>query len=99
MDQIVDCTNTRINETKARLQRSDNFNESSKYTWVKKTDRVKTNALFGLIYFRGILAINLHMTDRLFLNDSHFVFRAIMSKNHFRFPKRHICLNNPQERI
>ena len=36
MDKIVDCTNTRINETLARLQRCDNFNESIKYTWVKK---------------------------------------------------------------
>ena len=36
MDKIVDCTNTRINETIACLQQSDNFNESSKYTWVKK---------------------------------------------------------------
>ena len=35
MDKIVDCTNTRINETIPRLQRIDNFNESSKYTWVK----------------------------------------------------------------
>ena len=32
MDKIVDCRNTRINETIAQLQRSDNFNESSKYT-------------------------------------------------------------------
>ena len=38
MDKIVDCTNTRTNETIARLQQSDNFNESSKYTWVKKAD-------------------------------------------------------------
>ena len=36
MDKIIDCTNTRINKTISRLQRSDNFNESSKYTWVKK---------------------------------------------------------------
>ena len=38
MDKIVDCTNTRINETIACLQWSDNFYESSKYTWVKKTE-------------------------------------------------------------
>ena len=66
MDKIVDCTNTRTNETIVRLQRSDKFNESSKYTWLKKTDRVEIDALFGLIYFRGILGANLHMTDRLF---------------------------------
>ena len=37
------------------------------------------------------------MTDRLFSNDSHFVFGAIMSKNRFRFLKGHICFDNPQE--
>ena len=78
MDKIVDCTNTRINATIACLQRSDNFNESSNYTWVKKADRVEIDALFGLIYFREILGVNLHRTYTLFSNDSHFVFGAIM---------------------
>ena len=79
IDKIVDCTNIRINETIARLLHSDNFNESNNYTWVKKTDRVEIDALFGLMYFRsihgvnlylmcfrGIHGINLHLTDRLF---------------------------------
>ena len=87
MDKIVDCTITRINETIARWQRNDTFNESSKYTWIKKTDRVEIDALFGLMYFRGILGVNLHMTDRLFSNDSHFVFGAIMSKSVSNFLK------------
>ena len=52
MDKIFDCTNTRINETIARLQRSNNFNESSKSTLIKKTGRVEIDALFELIYFR-----------------------------------------------
>ena len=98
MDKIVDCTNIRINETIARLLHSDNFNESNNYTWVKKTDRVEIDALFGLMYFRGILGVNLHMTDRLFSNDSHFVFGEIMSKNRLRFFKGHICFDNLQER-
>ena len=62
-----------------------------------KTDRVEIYA-FGLIYFRGILGVNLHMTQRLFSDDSHFVFGVIMSKNRFRFLKGHICFDNPQER-
>ena len=41
MDKIVDCTNTKINKTIALLQRSDNFSESSKYTWVKKQTELK----------------------------------------------------------
>ena len=64
---------------------------------LKKTDRVETDALFGLMSFRGILGVNLNMTDRIFSNDSHFVFGAIMSKNHFRFLKGHICFDNTQE--
>ena len=96
MDKIVDCTNISINETIAGLLRSDSFNESSKYTWVKKTDNF--NALFGLMYFGGILGVNLHMTDRLSSNDSRFVFGAIMSKNRFRFLRVHICFDNSQER-
>ena len=66
MDKTVDCTSTTINKAIARLQRIDNFNESSKYTRVKKTDRVEIDALFGLMYFRGIVGVNLYMTDRLF---------------------------------
>ena len=38
------------------------------------------------------------MTDRIFSNDTHFVFGAIMSKNLFKFLKGHICFDNPQER-
>ena len=99
MGKIVNSTNIRINETISRLQRSDNFSGSSKYTWVKKKpDRFEIDALFGLMYFRGIFGIDLHMTDRLFSNDSHFVLDAIMSKNNFRFLKGHICFNNPPER-
>ena len=83
MDEIFGYTNTRVIETIARLQQSDNFKESSKYTWVKKTDKVEIYALFGLMYFQRILGVNLHMTDKIFSNDSHFVFGAIMSKNRF----------------
>ena len=93
---MVDSTNTKINETIARLQRSDNFNVSSKYTWVKKKQtRVEIDALFELIYFSGILGVNLNMTDRLFSNDSHFVFGAIMSKKSFRFLKRRHFYRQP----
>ena len=64
----------------------------------KKPDRIETDALFELIYFRGILGVNLHMTDRLFSSDIHLVFGSIMSENCFRFLKGHICFSNPQER-
>ena len=38
------------------------------------------------------------MTDRLFSNDSHFIFGAMISKKRLRFLKGHICFENPQER-
>ena len=47
MGKTADLTNTRINGNIAPLQQSDNFNESIKYTWVKKTDRVASDVLFG----------------------------------------------------
>ena len=75
------------------MQGNDNFNKSSKYTLVKKADRVEIDALLGLMYFRGRLGVNLHMTDRLVSNDSHFLIGAIMSKTHFRFRKGHICFD------
>ena len=64
----------------------------------QKTGKFETDMLFGLMYFRGILGVNLHINETLFLNDSHFVFCAIMSKNRFRFLKDYICFDNPQER-
>ena len=63
----------------------------------KKNKKVELK-LFGLMYFWGILGVNLHMTDRLLSNDSHFVFGAIMSKNRLRLFKGHICFDNSQER-
>ena len=50
------------------------------------------------MYFRGRLGVILHMTDRLFSKDSHFVFSVIMSKSRFTFLKVHICFGNPEER-
>ena len=85
IDKIVDCTNTRINETKARLQRTGNFNESSKCKYVKKPNSVEIDALFGLMYLRRILKVNLYMTDRL------------LPKKHFRFLKCRISTVHKKE--
>ena len=72
------------------------MNQASTHGSKKQTFEI--DALFGLMYFRGVVGVNLHMIDRLFSNDSHFVLGAIMSKNRCRFLKGHICFNNPQER-
>ena len=58
----------------------------------KKSGRVEIDALFELMYLRGILGVNLYMPDRLFSDGIHFAFGAIMSKNRFRFVKGHIFL-------
>ena len=63
-----------------------------------KTERVEIDVLFGLMYFRRILGVNLDITDRLFSNGSHFVFGVIMLKNRFRFLRGYIYFENPQER-
>ena len=68
------------------MQRVKSYNKSiDKYTWVKATNKIEPDALFGLMYFRGLLGVNLQLTDRLFSPDSHFVFSLIMSKNCFQF--------------
>ena len=53
----------------------------------QKTGKFKTDMFFGLMYFRGILGVNLHINDTLFLNDSYFFFGAIMSKTISDFSK------------
>ena len=43
------------------------YNKSiDKYMWVKVTDEIELDALFGLTYFGGLLGGNLYLTDRLF---------------------------------
>lgn len=52
MSKIGDHTNNRINETITHLQRVESYNKSIyKYTWVKVTNKMELNALFGLMYF------------------------------------------------
>ena len=64
MNKIVDHTNNGINETITRLQIVESYNISiDKYTRVKITDKIELDALFGLMYFRGLLCVNLHLTD------------------------------------
>ena len=64
MNKIVDHTNNRINETITRLQIVESYNISiDKYTRVKITDKIELDALFGLMYFRGLLCVNLRLTD------------------------------------
>ena len=62
------------------------------------THKMELDPLFGLTYFRGLLDVNLYLTDRLFSADSHFVFSSTMSKNRFRFLRSHLDFDIAEER-
>ena len=83
MDKIVDCTNIRINETIARLQRNDNFNQSSKHIWVKKRQSWNWCAVW------------IDVLQRNTWSKSSYDYNVIMSKNRFRFFKGHIFFRQP----
>ena len=51
---------------------------------MKETDHIETNDLFGLMYVKRILSMNLQRVDYLFANEGHYVFGEIMSKNRFK---------------
>ena len=53
IELIVQHTNNEIHEIIARNQENDSFQES--YCWVGPMDKVELDALFGLMYFRGVL--------------------------------------------
>ena len=83
MDKIVDCTNIRINETIARLQRNNNFNQSSKHIWVKKRQSWNWCAVW------------IDVLQRNTCSKSSYDYNVIISKNHFRFFKGHIFFRQP----
>ena len=82
MDMIVHNTNNKIRETLSRLKNNHPaFINSNKNPYVKETDHITINALFGLMYLRGLLGMNLQRVDYLFADDRHCAFGAIRSKN------------------
>ena len=59
-------TNLRIPSTIAHLLTSKKFCEPNKYTLVKITDIIDLKALFGMMYFRGLLGSNHNSVESLF---------------------------------
>ena len=96
IELIVQHTSNKILETIARHQENNSFQEY--YCWMRPADKAELEALFGLMYFRGLLGVNLLGTEKLFSNESHYVFGAIMSKNRFKFLKSHLLFDDPEER-
>ena len=96
---IVHNTNNKIRETLSRLRNNHPaFINSNKNPYVKETDHIEINALFGLMYLRGLLGMNLQRVDYLFADEGHYAFGAIMSKNRFKFLLSHITFDNHIDR-
>ena len=71
----------------------------SKYPQVKETDIIEINALFGLMYLRGLLGMSLQRVNYFFPDKKgHFAFGAIMSKNQFKFLLSHITFDDYSDR-
>ena len=49
MDRILNKTNKKIQGTIRNLQTKETFRKSDKYSWIKETDKIELNALFGLM--------------------------------------------------
>ena len=95
IELITQHTNDKIHETIARHQEYNFF--QANYCWMRPVEKVELDALFGLIYFRGLLGV-LFATGKLFPNENHYGFGAIMSKNCFNFLKSHLSFDEPEER-
>ena len=99
MDMIVHNTNNKIRETLSRLRNNHPaFINSNKNPYVKETDHIEINALFGLIYQRGLLGMNLRRVDYLFADEGHYAFGAVISKNRFKFLLSLIAFDNHIDR-
>ena len=93
------CIILKIRETLSRLRNNHPaFVNSNKTPYVKETDHIEINALFGLVYLAGLLGMNLQRVDYLFADEGHYAFGAIMSKNRFKFHFSRITFDNHIDR-
>ena len=80
MDMIVHNTNNKIREILSRLRNNHPaFINSNKNPYVKETDHIEINALFGLMYLGGLLVMNLQRVDYIFADEGHYAPGAIMT--------------------
>ena len=96
---VADKTNLRIRSTCEKLSTLEKYTANcGKYTWYGETNPVELQAYFGLLYARGLLGQNVHKTNLLFTEHSHFIFGATMSKNRMQFLYAHISFDTLEER-
>ena len=64
MDIIIHNTNNKTRETLSCLRNNHPaLINSNKNPYVRETDHIEINALFGLMYLRGLLGMNLQRVD------------------------------------
>ena len=64
MNIILYHTNNKIKDIISHLKKNRKFVENlSKYPQIKETDIIEINALFGLMYLRGLLGMSLQRID------------------------------------
>ena len=79
MNMIVHNTNNKIREALSSLRNNHPaFINSNKNSYVRETDHIEINALFGLKYLRGLLRMNLQRVVYLFADEGHYTFGSIM---------------------
>lgn len=87
---VVDYTNVRV------AKRAVNVVISDKDSHFGPTDSIEIHALFGLMYFRGLLGLSNHRYTILFAEKTgHPIFSGTMSRN--RFSLLHSCLSFDDE--
>ena len=97
VDKIVTSTNGKIEETIAGL--SEEVFEDSTKPYIRLTDECEMYALFGLMYFRGLLGQSKHHVNDIFSERAgHPVFGRSMSRNRFNFLLAHLCFDDHRNR-
>ena len=78
-DEIIDMiVHNKLRERLSRLKNNHPaFINSNKNPYVKENDHIEINGLFGLIYLRELIGMNLQMVDYLFDDEGHYAFGAI----------------------
>ena len=77
----------------------DKIEHNSWYGWIGLTDATEIKALFGLMYFRGLMGLHNHSHDILFSeNAGHPMFAATMSRNRFTLLIANLSFDTQEER-
>ena len=97
IELVVSCTNIRLESI--IIQHLDTIKNNSRYSFLHETDSTEIRALFGLVYFRGLLGLHNHKISILFSQKAgHPVFGATMSRNRFQLLIANLMFDKSDER-